>query len=75
MNQIHSRTQIRNAAGYCNVRNGDFKLLCWVLHVPNVKDILIKAVFGEDFSNDFESVTKFYHDDLDPHRLSPQLTC
>ena len=40
----------------------------------NVEDILIKALLGEDFSNDFESVTKFYYDDLDPHRLSPQLT-
>ena len=50
-----------NQTGYCMYRN--------------VEDILIKALLGEDFSNDFESVTKFYHDDLDPHRLSPQLTC
>ena len=39
-----------------------------------VKDLLIKSVLGEDFSNELESVTEFYGDDLSPYRLSPQLS-
>ena len=39
-----------------------------------VEDLLIKSVLGEDFSNELESVTEFYGDDLSPYRLSPQLS-
>ena len=38
------------------------------------EDLLIKTARGEDTNKEFDSVTGFYGDDFNEHRLSSQLT-
>ena len=57
------------------IRPEKFLRTCAVKKVcKQAEDLLIKTARGEDTNKEFDSVTGFFGDDFNEHRLSSQLT-